>query len=113
MSSHFREKRLYPRKELLTPIIFEDEFGEPLFSIPCKDISEGGLSLDIADFPVKPGALLFLSFQIPGSQSPIRTTGEVVRRLPQGKTSGGIGVRFVGLSPSAVECLQKWINSEG
>ena len=111
MNPHFREKRLYPRRALGIPVIFEDEFGEALFSVPCKDMSEGGLSLDIVDFPLRAGSMLFLSFTIPSYDRVIRTTGEVVRRAPQGETPGGIGVRFVGLPPVSAERIHNWIIS--
>lgn len=101
-----KERRLYERRTYVTPVIFEDEFGEGLFVIPSRDMSESGVSLE-SDIPARVGSLLFLSFLLPGYKRPLRLTGEVVR---MGEKAGSpMGVRFVGVSEASLKRLQGFI----
>ncbi len=102
------ERRLHPRREHRTRVIFEDEFGDGLFYVWSEDFSIGGLFL-ASEIPVRVGTLLFLSFVLPGHKRPIRVTGEVVRRIVG--ASIGMGIRFVGLSELARKRLESFLFS--
>lgn len=101
-----QERRLHPRREYRTRIVFEDEFGDGLFYVNSADISMGGIFL-ASDVPLRLGTLLFLSFQLPLHKRSIRVTGEVVRRA--GGAGSGMGVRFVGLSELARKRLEDFL----
>lgn len=100
-----RERRLYPRRACRTRVVFEDEFGEGLFYVYSKDVSEGGFSLESL-IPVKPGSLLFLSWELPGERKMLRATGKVVRSV-----GGGVGIQFVELSEAMVKPLHHFLAS--
>ena len=105
MSEQSRERRLHPRKEYRTRVVFEDEFGEGLFYVWSDDFSQGGIFL-ASDVPMRVGTLLYLSFVLPKHKRPVRVTGEVVRIA--GKA--GMGIRFVGLSDLAMKRLDDFLS---
>ena len=105
MSAGVRERRLHPRKEFRTKVVFEDEFGDGLFYVWSEDFSEGGVFLANV-IPVKVGTLLYLSFVLPGHKRLVRVTGEVVRIAG----SKGMGIRFVGLSDLAMKRLEDFLS---
>ena len=105
MSADVRERRLHPRKEFRTKVVFEDEFGDGLFFVWSQDFSEGGVFLE-SDVPVRIGTLLYLSFVLPGHKRPVRVTGEVVRIAG----TKGVGIRFVGLSDLARKRLENFLS---
>lgn len=98
------DRRLHPRREYRTEVVFEDEFGDGLFYVYSSDVSMGGVFLS-SEIPMKLGTMLFLSFVLPGHKRPIKVTGEVVRRID----SGGMGVRFVGLLEMARKRLEEFL----
>ena len=51
-----QERRLHPRREYRTRIVFEDEFGDGLFYVNSADISMGGIFL-ASDVPLRLGTL--------------------------------------------------------
>ena len=105
MSADVRERRLHPRREFRTKVVFEDESGEGLFYVWSEDFSEGGVFL-ASVIPVKVGTLLFLSFVLTGHKRPVRVTGEVVRIAG----TKGMGIRFVGLSDLARKRLEDFLS---
>jgi uncharacterized protein (TIGR02266 family) len=107
--SKISEKRFYPRTSFITKVVFEDELGEGLFYVFSKDISMGGLFL-ASDIPVAVGALLFLSFALPGCAKPVKVTGEVVRQCD--REGGGMGIRFLGLSGFARKRLEDFLETD-
>ena len=111
MAKGVRERRLHQRKELKSKVIFEDEYRDSLFYLHARDISEGGLSFDVDDIPIRVGSLLFLSFSLPGYKRPMRSTGEVVRWEIKGETATAIGIRFVGLKDEFQKRIQTYVNS--
>jgi uncharacterized protein (TIGR02266 family) len=110
MSASHEEKRVYPRRDLRTAIIFEDEFEDGMFYVYSENISMGGLFL-ASSIPLRMGTLLFLSFVIPGFKRPIRVTGEVVRTNAPYGGGEGMGIRFVGLSEMALQRLKQFLSS--
>lgn len=105
MSADVRERRLHPRKEFRTKVVFEDEFGDGLFYVWSEDFSEGGVFL-ASNIPVRVGTLLYLSFVLPSHKRPVRVTGEVVRIAG----AKGMGIRFVGLSDVARKRLEDFLS---
>lgn len=107
---HDSEKRLSKRKPYQTRVIFENEFGEGIFYVNSRDVSEGGIFLE-CDIPAKIGSFLFLSFELPGKPEPIKVTGQVVRSQSIGDDFDGIGVRFMGLPPATAQLLQNFLQN--
>lgn len=105
MSAGVKDRRLHPRKEFKTRVVFEDEFGDGLFYVWSEDFSQGGIFLS-SDVPVKVGTMLYLSFVLPGHKRPVRVTGEVVRIAGE----NGMGIRFVGLSDLATKRLEEFLS---
>ena len=103
------EKRMHPRKDLRTAIVFDDEFSDGLFYVYSENISLGGLFL-ASDVPLRLGKMLFLSFHLPGYKRPIRVTGEVVRVQRPGGDGEGIGIRFVGLPQNILKKLEAFLS---
>lgn len=104
------DRRLFIRKALDAPVIFEDELGDPLLILDGVDVSLGGLFLR-GEIPIRIGARTFLSFQLPAVRAPIRLVGEVVRVTPTGTRAQGMGVRFVEVPPEVLTQLVTWINA--
>ena len=52
--------------------------------------------------------ILRLRFQLPGTTTVIQAQGEIVWTDPQ----GGVGIRFVSISPKSRAQLEKWIQSQ-
>lgn len=109
-SANPAERRVFPRRDLRTPVVFEDEFGEGLFYVYSENISLGGIFL-ASGVPLRPGTMLFLSFHLPEYKRPMRLTGEVVR-VSHAEGGGGIGVRFVGVPEAILKRLQLFIVEE-
>ncbi len=97
----FNDRRVFQRNIIETNVYFDDEFGKPITYLAAKDVSLGGLFLE-GSIPLQVGALAFLSFELNGER--ISTTGQVVRR-----PTGGIGIRFLGLSKEAESIINKFL----
>lgn len=104
------EQRLYPRRPLNAMVIFEDEFGDPLFYVRSKDLSEGGMLLEGCRFPLRLKSLMFLSFHLPGEHRPMRLTGEVVRMGTA--EEAGVGVRFVDVDQQTLKQLRNFLGND-
>ncbi len=103
------DRRIFPRKELRTKVVFEDEFGGGLFYVYSTDLSMGGMLLE-SDIPLKIGSLIFISFFLPPHKRPLRVTAEVIRKHgEEGKARSGTGVRFVGLGEGAAKRLEEFL----
>ena len=102
------EKRLHTRCECRVPVVFENEFGDEVFFVHSRDISEGGIFLE-TDIPAKLGSMMLLAVQLPGQKQPTRVTGQVMRNTLQGAPSLGVGIRYVGLSSHATKQLQGFL----
>lgn len=106
-----REKRLYPRKNLRTRVIFEDETGEGFVYFYSTDVSLGGLFFE-SDVPLKPGTQVFLSFSLKDGEKPIRTTGQVARverESGSGFTVLGVGIQFLDLADESKKKLEDYV----
>lgn len=105
------ERRIHPRRSCRTKVVFEDETGDGIFYVYSEDISMGGMFL-ASDIPVMVGSLLFLSIKLPPHKRPLRATGEVIRRAESSSSkSGGMGVRFVGLSGFARKRIEEFLEN--
>lgn len=108
-----QEKRLFPRKQLRTRVVFEDETGEGFVYFYTTDISVGGLFFE-SDIPLKIGTRVFLSFSLREGEPPIRATGQVVRAE---KESGGgffilgMGIKYLDLPEAAREAIDRFVQS--
>ena len=93
------DRRIFERSKFDTNVSFDDEQGRPITYLKARDISLGGLFLE-GSVPLQVGALAFLSFELDGRK--VSVTGQVVR-----KPSGGLGIRFLGLSKDAQELIER------
>ena len=66
------------------------------------NIGEGGMRVQALGHPVQPGATLWLEFHLPGSRTPIRTSGVVA----WANDSAEAGIRFAKLSESLARRLR-------
>lgn len=105
--SYGYDKRMHPRKNLRTAVVFEDELGDGLFYVYSENISLGGLFL-ASSVPLRIGTMLFLSFHVPGYKRPLRVTGEVVR--VQRPSGDGIGIRFMGVPTNILKKLEGFLS---
>ncbi|MBI2082116.1 MAG: PilZ domain-containing protein [Deltaproteobacteria bacterium] len=108
-----QEKRIYPRKQLRTRVIFEDETGEGFVYFYTTDISMGGLFFE-SDVPLKLGTKVFLSFSLHEGDPLIRATGQVVRVE---KESGGasqilgMGIQYLDLPEAGRQAIVQYIQA--
>jgi len=98
------ERRRAVRLEAALAVEVRDERGFSLHS--TRDLSTGGLFFDRA-IPQPVGALVELSFQLPGDPRAIRCQGEVAN-VPDAK-GFGMGVRFVDLSPMDEDRIERFV----
>lgn len=85
------------------------------YSCEMADLSISGILLS-TDLDLSDGAIIQMSFELPGLKKPIEAEGEVVRRIkaqkasPDGQaTAGGVGVRFTKLDKESERRLEKYI----
>ena len=106
------ERRLHPRKAWRQPVVFENEFGEGMVYLYSRDISMGGIFLEESP-PFRLGTRLFVSFALPGSELPMRLTGQVVRMIEHDKErqTQDAGIRFLELSQSALQQLSHFLQT--
>lgn len=107
------ERRVFPRKQLRTRVIFEDETGEGFIYFYSTDVSVGGVFFE-SDVPLKVGTRVFLSFSLRDGDRPLRTTGQVVR-VEHEKGAGfvvlGVGIKFLDLSEENRRVIENYVNS--
>lgn len=104
-----QERRIFPRKNFKTQIVFEDEYGDGIFYLYSTDISLGGIFLE-TDVPLKMGSLMFLSLIIPEHKRPLHLTGEVVRIIEMGENAkSGIGIRWMGMNERTLSDLKNFL----
>ena len=107
------EKRLFPRKNLRTPVVFEDETGEGFVYFYSTDVSIGGIFFE-SDVPLKAGTRVFLSFALGNGRRPVRAIGQVVRIEHEGGTGFmvvGVGIKFLDLPDSSRKEIEEYVNS--
>lgn len=108
-----QEKRLFPRKQLRTRVVFEDETGEGFIYFYTTDISVGGLFFE-SDIPLKIGTRVFLSFSLKEGGSPIHATGQVIRVEKESESGPfvlGMGVKYLDLPEAAREAISGFVQS--
>lgn len=109
----YSEKRLFPRKELRTQVIFEDELGEGFIYFYSTDVSVGGLFIE-SEIPLRLGTKVFLSFKLHDDAGPLQMTGEIIRLEKERGGSTpivGMGIRFLGLSDDAQAVIEAYVKS--
>jgi uncharacterized protein (TIGR02266 family) len=91
-----RERRSGPRVLLQLPI--EYQLVAPFQQAPVCNLSARGVFIQTAT-PFEMGAQVLLRFTLPGQETPVNVTGQVVsRNLDPGKPGGaGMGIRFLDL----------------
>ena len=110
------EKRISPRKTLLSSVIFEDEFGEGFLAFDATDISISGIFIE-SPIPLQECSKVLLRFSLEEGENPIQVTGEVVRLAEEKRGPGrrknkgkiGIGIRFLGLSLKDLQRIENYI----
>src|SRR5207247_10518350 len=68
------------------------------------NLSAAGMLVELG-FPLAPGTELDFSFLLPGEDSPVAGSGQIVRRA----TPSRYGVRFDGLEDDASERLRRFV----
>ena len=107
------ERRLFPRKNLRSRVVFEDETGEGFIYFYSTDLSVGGIFFE-SDVPLKLGTQVFLSFSLRDGERPLRVTGQVVR-IEHEKGTGfvvlGVGIKFLDLPEDTRRIIESFVNS--
>lgn len=111
----FREKRKYPRVDLIFNIEYEfiKEFSNEHHQTHSgigKDISLGGISFDCTnDTNIKEGDILFIKFSIPELEGNLKAMGKVIRTWYE-ENKKFCAVKFTGVNPVDYEILNNFIN---
>ena len=84
---------------------------DEMFSEFTRDINEGGLFIETED-PRPPGTVVSMQFNLPGSDSPIRTEGLVVR-VSDGADGSmpGMGIEFEELEGEARKRIDQLVRT--
>jgi CheY-like chemotaxis protein len=91
-SQTFRDRRAYPRRNLLVPAALLSPDGMPAAQGQILNLSPGGAQLDLGA-SLNPGMEVALAFEIPGGMGPFRVTARV-----QWKKEGKLGLAFLDVS---------------
>lgn len=107
-------ERIAPRKNFVTEIIFEDEFGREFLYFWSENISASGLFIR-TNLALKAGTKVFLKFRLKPNATPIRATAIVMRQHGQKRGPGrkkpiqpGVGLKFTSLAPKDFIRLQEF-----
>ena len=104
-----KDRRLFPRRDFRTKVVFENEYGEGIFYLYSVDLSLGGMFLE-SDVPLEPGSLLFVSFTLPKFKRPLHITAEVVRLIELADESrSGVGIRWLGFNEGVLNKLKEFL----
>ncbi len=108
-------KREFYRKELSIPVYyslkdFENIIDKDVKSGWIRNISKGGLGIEISPLKYdveyeKVGNILTLFFSLPPYNSPIKTTGEIVRISTEKKFKVYFGIKFIELSENSKQII--------
>jgi len=108
-----QQTRATERVDVQTTVKFVLDKKEYLCEM--ADVSVTGILLS-TDMDLPDGAIIQLSFDLPGVKKTIKAEGEVVRRVKASKsnitseqTVGGVGVRFVKIDKDCLSRLEKYI----
>ena len=112
-------ERIAPRKNFVTEVIFEDEFGCEFLYFWSENISASGLFIR-TDLALNPGTKVFLKFKLNDTAIPIRTAALVMRQHGQKRGPGrkkpvaqGVGLKFTSLAPKDFMKLQEFSSKNG
>jgi CheY-like chemotaxis protein/Tfp pilus assembly protein PilZ len=102
-----------PRHTPRIPVKMNVEIAEgtPERTLPCVNISEGGLYLRTPN-PLAGGAILHIRFTLPHDTGSIELTAEVVRTLTLGvqlEAEPGMGLRFQDISQGTLLRLRNFV----
>lgn len=110
----FREKRKYPRVDLIFNIEYEfiKEFSNEQSHAHIgigKDISVGGISFDCTnDTNIKEGDILFIKFFIQELEGNLKAIGKVIRIWYE-ENKKFCAIKFTGIDPIDYEILNNFI----
>ncbi|MDY6950448.1 MAG: PilZ domain-containing protein [Thermodesulfobacteriota bacterium] len=93
------ERRAEPRKPCFIPVTYKT--SNRVYADYVKNISAGGVFIETSE-PCMPGEDLTMMFSFPRLEVPIRTTGTVMWKSPE-----GVGVQFAG----PCQALQRMVDS--
>jgi DNA-binding NtrC family response regulator/Tfp pilus assembly protein PilZ len=91
------------RRELQVPISITTKAGR-CFAAASRNLSRGGLGLQVQP-PLAVDERLNIAFTLPGSRRRLQVQGVVVWSQPD----GAAGIRFVEMSDSKIEVLNRWL----
>jgi uncharacterized protein (TIGR02266 family) len=97
-----------PRVHVETPVRIACEGGE-VWGI-ARNLSRGGIFIE-TDLTVEPRTELRLEFPLPGKKSVLAPTAAVVWcRIPIGRASRGLGLRFLALDGASARSLEHFVH---
>jgi len=99
-----RERRRSVRLEVNIPAYFRFQDGEGE-QASISGLSEGGLSVRLANSPGKKSGLIAFSFALPDTTTVIEATGTIAWQDSRGR----VGIQFATLSEASHHSLKEWL----
>lgn len=97
-----------PRVDVDTPVRIACD-GAEVWGV-ARNLSRGGIFIE-TDLTVEPHTELRLEFPLPGKKSVIAPTAAVVwRRIPIGRATSGLGLRFLALDGASARSLEHFVH---
>jgi CheY-like chemotaxis protein len=100
-----QERRLQPRIPVHTPTSLAHA-GREDASATIIEVNENGLGIQTGD-KLPPSCRVYFQFALPGNDSVIRLSGEVMWQ----DSSGRVGIRFANVPQASRRILQQWSQS--
>ena len=111
----FIEKRKFPRAPLIVEILSSElpeneRRSKGLLCFYSRNVSAGGIFLETA-VPLKIGSIIYLRFELPGSDRPIITQAKVVRTSDDPDEVPGMGIEFQHLGYYESKAIEEYVKS--
>jgi CheY-like chemotaxis protein len=102
-----RERRCFYRQPVKMPVSVNVTPGGNELKATCTNISEGGMAI-LLHHALPKGATPRLNFTLPGTSAPLQVESEVA----WADIKGHVGLRFLNVTQTALEVLEKWLNEQ-
>ena len=114
-----KNKRKNPRADLRVAVSVEQK--SRLQQFYSKNLSTGGIYLELEGEAPTMGTKMNLTFEVPGLPKTIRVEAMVVHRLTfdsmdaemQNQKLSGIGLKFLNLSPTDRKLINEYVTGKG
>lgn len=113
------QKRQTPRVDLSVTV--HAQVQSRLQQFYSKNISQGGIYLEVSDASLKAGEVIALSFSIPQTSQTVKVEGEITHIRPfttldensgQNVERFGVGIKFINLTPQNEQLIATFISGK-